>query len=116
MNRGPRRPAWWWAMRAFWASIAVWMGTFILMIFTGFDANGFGSFSDIFDAFFGGATAGTRRGHPTAGSDLRYDLRITFEEAVRGTEKEIEFPVFGLCETCGGNGAKPGTEPVICDN
>jgi len=82
----------------------------------GFDASGFGSFSDIFDAFFGGTAAGAgRRAHPTAGSDLRYDLRITFEEAVRGTEKEIEFPVFGRCETCGGNGAKPGTEPVTCD-
>jgi molecular chaperone DnaJ len=82
----------------------------------GFDASGFGSFSDIFDAFFGGTAAGAaRRAHPTAGSDLRYDLRITFEEAVRGTEKEIEFPVFGRCETCSGNGAKPGTEPVTCD-
>jgi molecular chaperone DnaJ len=83
----------------------------------GFDPNSFGSFSDIFDAFFGGATAGgVRRGHPTAGSDLRYDLRITFEEAVRGTEKEIEFPVYGRCETCSGSGAKPGTQPVACDN
>ena len=83
----------------------------------GFDATGFGSFSDIFDAFFGGtAAAGARRGHPTAGSDLRYDIRISFEEAVRGAEKEIEFPVYGRCETCGGNGAKPGTEPVTCDN
>ena len=81
----------------------------------GFEA-GFGSFSDIFDAFFGGAAAGgARRGHPIAGADLRYDLRISFEEAVRGTEKEIEFPVFGRCETCNGTGAKPGTEPVICD-
>jgi molecular chaperone DnaJ len=57
-----------------------------------------------------------RRGHPAAGADLRYDLRITFEEAVHGTEKEIEFPVYGRCETCGGNGAKPGTEPETCDN
>jgi molecular chaperone DnaJ len=83
---------------------------------TGFDPNAFGSFSDIFDAFFGGSAAGARRGHPTAGADLRYDLRITFEEAVRGTEKEIEFPVFGRCETCGGNGSAPGSEPVVCDN
>jgi molecular chaperone DnaJ len=82
----------------------------------GFDA-GFGSFSDIFDAFFGGTMGGAaRRGHPMAGSDLRYDLRITFEEAVRGTDKEIEFPVYGRCDTCGGNGAAPGTEPVACDN
>src|SRR3954447_24080642 len=82
----------------------------------GFDPNAFGSFSDIFDAFFGGAAAGARRGHPTGGSDLRYDLRITFQEAVRGTEKEIEFPAYGTCETCGGNGAAPGSEPVTCDN
>jgi molecular chaperone DnaJ len=82
----------------------------------GFDPSAFGSFSDIFDAFFGGTSGGARRGHPAAGADLRYDLRITFEEAVHGTEKEIEFPVYGRCETCGGNGAKPGTEPVTCDN
>jgi len=76
---------------------------------------GFGGFADIFDAFFGAnATAGSRRGRPAAGSDLRYDLRITFEEAILGTEKEIEFPVLGRCTTCGGNGAKPGTEPTTC--
>ena len=82
----------------------------------GFDPSAFGSFSDIFDAFFGGSTAGARRGHPTAGSDLRYDLRITFEDAVKGADKEIEFPVYGKCETCGGSGAAPGSEPVVCDN
>jgi molecular chaperone DnaJ len=81
---------------------------------TGFEG-GFGGFSDIFDAFFGGTTAGARRGHPTAGSDLRYDLRITFEEAIRGVDKEIDFPVLGRCETCSGSGAKPGSEPVTCD-
>ena len=59
--------------------------------------------------------AGTgRRGRPAAGSDLRYDLRITFEEAILGTQKEIEFPVLARCETCGGNGAKPGTQPITC--
>jgi molecular chaperone DnaJ len=77
---------------------------------------GFGGFSDIFDAFFGGgAGAGSaRRGRPQPGADLRYDLRITFEEAVQGTEKEIEFTVLQACQTCGGNGAKPGTEPITC--
>jgi molecular chaperone DnaJ len=77
-------------------------------------AAGFGGFGDIFDAFFGGAAAGSRRGRPQAGADLRYDLRISFEEAVRGTEKEIEFSVLERCETCAGSGAKPGTEPVTC--
>jgi molecular chaperone DnaJ len=77
---------------------------------------GFGGFADIFDAFFGGAAGGAagRRGRPSAGSDLRYDLRITFTEAVLGTEKEIEFPVLGRCETCSGSGAKPGTEAATC--
>src|SRR5512141_3198078 len=77
-------------------------------------AAGFGGFADIFDAFFGGATGGARRGRPPTGSDVRYDLRITFEEAILGTEKEIEFPVLGRCETCSGSGAKPGTEPTTC--
>src|SRR3954469_23027008 len=77
---------------------------------------GFGGFSDIFDAFFGGGAGGSsaRRGRPQPGSDLRYDLRITFEEAVKGTEKEIEFRSLGRCETCAGSGAKPGTEPTTC--
>jgi len=77
---------------------------------------GFGGFADIFDAFFGGAAAGGsgRRGRPSAGSDLRYDLRITFVEAVLGTDKEIEFPVLGRCETCAGSGAKPGTQATAC--
>src|ERR671930_75026 len=57
---------------------------------------------------------GGRRGRPAAGSDLRYDLRITFEEAILGTTKEIEFPVLARCQTCGGNGAEPGTQPVTC--
>jgi len=84
----------------------------------GFDAGataGFGAFSDLFDAFFGGSAAGTvRRGRPAVGSDLRYDLRITFEESIRGTEKEIEFTALDRCPTCSGSGAKPGTAPATC--
>jgi molecular chaperone DnaJ len=77
---------------------------------------GFGGFSDIFDAFFGGAAGArsARRGRPQPGSDLRYDLRITFEEAVRGTDKEIEFRSLQRCDTCSGSGAQPGTEPTTC--
>jgi molecular chaperone DnaJ len=75
---------------------------------------GFGGFADIFDAFFGASGAAGRRGRPATGSDLRYDLRISFEEAILGTEKEIEFPVLVRCETCGGNGAAPGTDPITC--
>jgi molecular chaperone DnaJ len=81
----------------------------------GFGA-GFSGFGDIFDAFFGGAAAGggARHGRPAAGSDLRYDLRITFEEAVHGVEKEIEFPVLDRCATCGGSGAKEGAKVTTC--
>ena len=77
---------------------------------------GVGGFSDIFDAFFGGGAgaASARRGRPQPGADLRYDLRITFEEAVKGTDKEIEFPVLQRCESCHGSGARAETEPVIC--
>jgi molecular chaperone DnaJ len=80
---------------------------------TGFE--GFGGFSDIFDAFFGGAASGSaRRGRPSPGSDLRYDLRITFEEAVKGTEKEIEYRSLARCDTCSGTGAAQGSEPITC--
>ena len=77
---------------------------------------GFGGFSDIFDAFFGGSAgaASARRGRPQPGADLRYDLRITFEEAVKGTDKQIEFSVLLRCETCSGSGAAPGTEAIVC--
>ena len=85
----------------------------------GFDPGaqaGFGAFSDLFDAFFGGSAAGgaQRRGRTTAGSDLRYDLRITFAESIKGTEKEIEYPVQDRCATCAGSGAEPGTSTTNC--
>lgn len=73
-----------------------------------------GGFADIFETFFG---AGQRRGGyrgPQRGNDLRYDIRITFEEAAFGTEKEIEIPVLQICERCGGNGAEPGTSAQTC--
>ena len=53
-----------------------------------------------------------RRARPQTGSDLRYDLRITFEEAVLGTEKEIEFPVLGRCETCERHRREAGHDAV----
>jgi len=79
-------------------------------------AGDFAGFGDIFDAFFGGqAAAGrARRTGPPPGADLRYDLRITFAEAIHGTEKEIEFTALGRCATCEGSGAKPGTSSTTC--
>jgi len=86
----------------------------------GFDANmggmgGFGrfGFEDIFETFFGMGATTTRRG-PQRGADLRYDLHLTFEEAVFGAEKELEIPRLDTCDTCAGSGAEPGTTPSIC--
>ena len=86
--------------------------------FGGFDFNGadFGDiFGDIFGDLFGGrrGSAGARSG-PMKGANLRTSVRITFEEAVFGTEKEIELTVKEECKTCHGTGAKPGTSPEIC--
>ncbi|MBR4080620.1 MAG: molecular chaperone DnaJ [Clostridia bacterium] len=81
----------------------------------GFDFGGMG-FESIFDMFgmggMGGASA--RRNGPVQGNDLRYELRITFEEAARGCEKSFDFYRQENCETCHGSGAKPGTQPTTC--
>lgn len=75
----------------------------------------FEGFGDIFDAFFGGGERGGRRRRgPAKGADLRYNMRITFEDAVFGAEKEIEFPRLERCEHCGGKGAEPGTDMITC--
>ena len=57
---------------------------------------------------------GTRRQGPVQGNDLRYELRITFEEAAKGCQKSFEIYRNELCESCQGTGAKPGTSPVTC--
>ncbi|GAX90692.1 molecular chaperone DnaJ [Effusibacillus lacus] len=74
-------------------------------------AGDFGGFGDIFDMFFGGG--GRQRG-PRRGADLQYNMQIEFEEAAKGTEKEIEIPRTEECPTCHGSGAKPGTHPETC--
>lgn len=77
---------------------------------------GFGGFGDIFDIFFNGAggTQGRGRGGVQRGSDLRYDLEVTLEEAYRGVEKTIRLPRVENCDTCAGSGAAPGTKPETC--
>jgi molecular chaperone DnaJ len=76
---------------------------------------GFGPFGDIFDAFFGGAPAGSRRRQRVVpGADLRYDLVIEFAEAAFGVTKEIAFPTLVACPRCEGAGGEPGTEPETC--
>jgi len=82
----------------------------------GSPGGGFGSFSDIFDDIFGEfmGGGGRSRGGRQGGSDLRYNLEVTLEEAFAGKKVEIEVPTRVTCETCAGSGAKPGTSPVSC--
>lgn len=76
-------------------------------VFTGGGA-GTGS---IFDDLFGGARDPNA---PQRGSDLRYDMEITFEEAVLGTEKEVTVSKLDACDACDGSGAEPGSKTKIC--
>jgi molecular chaperone DnaJ len=81
----------------------------------GFDFGSFGGMNDIFDAFFGAAGMGARtRTGPRRGSDLRLDLRIDFEEAVFGVEREFTIPRAESCPACKGSGAEAGTSPTTC--
>jgi molecular chaperone DnaJ len=80
----------------------------------GFDPSTFAGFEDIFGGIFGDFFGGGRTGGPQRGSDLRYDLEITFEESARGVETTIEIPRLETCETCTGSGAMPGTTPTTC--
>ena len=80
---------------------------------------GFGGsegFSDVFGDVFGDIFGGGRQQRSSAqrGSDLRYNLDLTLEEAVAGTETKIRIPVLVSCKVCTGTGAKKGSEPVIC--
>lgn len=74
-------------------------------------------FSDIFEEILGGfgfSTGRRSRRSPRRGRDLQMAVTLTFEEAVFGVEKEIEFQRDETCSTCGGSGAEPGTSPTRC--
>jgi len=75
---------------------------------------GFGGFGDIFEDLFGFGTQRSARQGPLRGADLRYDLEISFEEAIFGCTKEIEMTRHETCPACNGSGAEPGTTPVRC--
>ena len=86
--------------------------------FGGFDFSG-ADFSDIFGDIFGDLFGGSRRGGragngPMKGANIRKSIRITFEEAVFGCEKELDLILKDPCEDCHGTGAKPGTSPETC--
>lgn len=71
-------------------------------------------FGDIFGDFFGGGRRSARNNGPMKGATLRTSVRITFEEAIFGCEKEIELNVKEACAVCNGSGAKPGTSAETC--
>ncbi|WP_312144508.1 molecular chaperone DnaJ [Brevundimonas sp.] len=72
-------------------------------------------FGDAFGDAFGGRGGGRQQqAGPRRGSDLRYDLEITLEQAYKGAEVEIAVPTTMTCEVCDGSGAKAGTKPTIC--
>jgi molecular chaperone DnaJ len=80
---------------------------------------GFGSFADIFDAFFGGGdpfgSAFGRGGGAIQGGDVAVSVEVSLAEAARGTDVEVEYEAVTTCEHCHGNGAEPGTPIDTCD-
>jgi molecular chaperone DnaJ len=84
---------------------------------SGFDAGG--AFSDIFGEMFGDIFGGGRRGGGTQvfrGADLRFELEIDLEQAVFGTDTELQIPTLGECRSCHGTGAAKGSTPRTCDS
>jgi len=78
---------------------------------------GFGGFADIFEEMFGEVMGGGRRGGGRAsnrGADLRYTMDISLEEAYAGKKATIHIPTSVICDTCGGSGAKEGTQAKTC--
>ncbi len=84
--------------------------------FYGEGMDDFGSFSDIFESFFGGGGSRRtyRRERARKGANLRYNLDVTLKEAAFGAEKKIEIPTWQTCSRCNGTGAEPGTSKRTC--
>ena len=85
----------------------------------GFDPGAFADFSDILGDFFNlgdlfGGGGQRRRNRPQRGDDVRYDLEISFEDAVFGISAEIQVPTLEKCKRCEGKGAEPGTLFSAC--
>ncbi|QGX40637.1 molecular chaperone DnaJ [Permianibacter aggregans] len=71
-------------------------------------------FGDVFGDIFGGGRGGAGGSRAARGADLRYNLEISLEEAVRGTKVELRVPSWSKCDTCNGSGAKKGSSPTTC--
>jgi molecular chaperone DnaJ len=82
-------------------------------------AHGFGSFADIFDAFFGGDPFGAFGGRGTGrvqGGDVGVEVQISLEQAARGASVQISYDLVDACERCGGSRAEPGSDVHVCTN
>jgi molecular chaperone DnaJ len=82
-----------------------------------FTINDLGDLGDLFGGLFGGRAGrggATRRRQPERGADLEVEVRLSFEDSLRGLETRIPVDVTTACRECGGTGAEPGTSPVIC--
>ncbi|HYU12978.1 MAG TPA: molecular chaperone DnaJ [Stellaceae bacterium] len=81
----------------------------------GFGGGFSGGFADIFEEMFGAMGGGRRtQAGPSRGSDLRYNLEVSLEDAFRGKQTTIRVATFAHCDSCKGSGAEPGTSPVAC--
>jgi molecular chaperone DnaJ len=82
--------------------------------------HGFGSFADIFDAFFGGDPLGGFGGRGAAGrvqgGDVGVEVNITLEQAARGATVQVAYDLVDACERCGGSRAEPGSDVHVCSN
>jgi len=82
----------------------------------GFSGGGdFGSVEDLFEGFFSGAARGARRTGPPPGSDLRFDMKVSFAESIRGGTREVNLDMRVACEACSGSGAAKGSGTKVCD-
>jgi molecular chaperone DnaJ len=83
-------------------------------------AHGFGSFADIFDAFFGGDPFGAFGGRSASGrvqgGDVGVEVQITLEQAARGANVQVAYDMVDACERCGGSRAEPGSDVHVCSN
>ena len=73
-------------------------------------------FGDVFGDIFGAARRGGGRAQVFRGADLRYELDLSLEQAVRGDTVNVEIPTHVECERCTGSGAEPGSTPVTCNH
>ncbi len=79
-----------------------------------FGFGGAGGFADIFDEMFGEFVGGQRGQAQGRGSDLRYNLEISLEDAFKGKQTSVRVPTLAQCDTCHGSGAEAGSKPVTC--